>query len=854
MPENNAANGGLTFLAPVSGIVMPITDVPDPTFAEKMLGDGIAVDPTGELLVAPVAGTVTNLHKSHHALTLTTAEGCEVLMHIGLETVLLKGQGFTPRIKEGDRVKTGDPLIAFDANYLVKNAASLLVMSVFTSGGEVSPLANPELQVEAGKTPIAEIILAKSGTAAVAAAGAAAAGAAKTSAPMVIRNPVGFHARPAAVLANGAKQFASDIKINKNGNTANAKSVVAIMGLQVEHNDTVTLTANGPDADAALAKLVPLIEGGLGESLTGPPPKPAAPLPKTPPKPVSTDPKRLLGVSASPGIAAGRVFQLRTADLAVEEKGKGAAVEKDSLLAALRESKEELSKLQADLKSRADAGKAAIFSAHQEILEDPEILDAAQKGITYGESAAFAWKKAFNHQAETLAKLNNELLAGRANDIRDVGRRVLGHLTGSAGKGPAIPSGVILVAENLTPSDTAGLDKAKVLGFATTGGGATSHVSILARAAAIPAVAAIEDRALEIPDGTMVILDGAKGEIRLNPSPEEIARVQTLRDRASLRRKDELRDANLPAETRDGRRMRVVGNISGAAEAREIPGLGGEGVGLLRSEFLFLQREAAPNVEEQAAVYTTIAKAFGPDRDLVVRTLDVGGDKPLSYFPLPPEDNPFLGVRGIRLNLVDADLLTNQVRAILAAAPFSKLHIMFPMVATVEELRGAKEVVLREKQALGISAEVKIGIMVEVPSAAIMAEELAREADFFSIGTNDLTQYTLAMDRGNARLAKFADAMHPAVLNLIAMTVRGAHRHGKWVGICGGLASEVVAVPILLGLGVDELSVTVQSIPAIKAAVRAHSRAECEDLAGKALALLTAGEVRELAGKFSDAE
>ena len=847
MPTTGARNTVL--LAPVSWVVVPITDVPDPTFAEKMLGDGIAVDPMEETVRAPAGGTITQLHNAHHALTLTTADGVEILIHIGLETVLLKGKGFTALVKEGASVKAGDRLIDFDADYLARNAASLLTMMVVTGGGGVAGHPANGGGAEAGKPPVLEVYAGEEAPTAPAAGGGSA-GETKTSAPILIRNPVGIHARPAAMLVNNAKQFSSVIRLVKNGKEANAKSVVSIMGLDVENGDSVTLTASGDDADAALAKLVPLIQSGLGEDLTGAPAaKPTAP-PAAPPRPKSDNPDLIVGVPASPGLVAGQVFKIRADDIAVDEKGKGAEAEKSALLAAVDTAKKQLANLQDELRRKADAGKAAIFAAHTELLEDPELLDATLAGIAKGQSAAFAWKNAYNEQAAGLAKLGNELLAGRANDIRDVGRRVLGLLTGNEKKAPDIPPNAILIAENLTPSDTAGLDKTKVLGFATVGGSATSHVAILARSASLPAVAAIEERAMDIPDHATVILDGGKGELRLNPSREDIDRVTALQTELSQRRKTDLANALKPATTADGVTVKVVANVGGSAEAREIPELGGEGVGLLRSEFLFLQREQAPTPEEQSAVYCTVAKYLGKDRDLVVRTLDVGGDKPLAYLPLPREDNPFLGVRGIRLALVDKELLVTQIRAVLSCASLTRLHIMFLMVATAEEMRGAKEMVQREKEALGITDEVKIGIMVEVPSAAVMAERLAPEVDFFSIGTNDLTQYTLAVDRGNPRLATMADGLHPAVLDLIAMTVEGAHKHGKWVGICGGLASGLEAVPILLGLGVDELSVAVSAIPAVKAAVRRQSAADCRSLAAEAKDMLTAPEVRERARSF----
>jgi phosphocarrier protein FPr len=309
---------------------------------------------------------------------------------------------------------------------------------------------------------------------------------------------------------------------------------------------------------------------------------------------------------------------------------------------------------------------------------------------------------------------------------------------------------------------------------------------------------------------------------------------------------EELSEADRPAVTKDGRRIKVVANIGSATEAEEIPSLGGEGVGLLRSEFLFLQRTDPPSEEEQAAVYQAIAKTLGPERDFVVRTLDVGGDKPLAYLPMPIEMNPFLGVRGIRLTLANKDLFRSQLRAILSASAYSKLHIMFPMVSSEDELLEGKAMVLEEKEKLGITCDVKVGMMVEVPSAAVLSETLSKEADFFSIGTNDLTQYALAIDRGHPLLAKKADALHPAVLSLISKTVKGAHANGKWAGVCGGIAGDIAAVPILIGLGVDELSVSSSAIPSIKAQVRRQELSECEKLASEALSLSTAFQVRAL--------
>jgi multiphosphoryl transfer protein len=520
-------------------------------------------------------------------------------------------------------------------------------------------------------------------------------------------------------------------------------------------------------------------------------------------------------------------------------------IERRRLDAARAEAGRELGALHDRLQTGGESSQAAIFTAHQELLSDPDVLDIAQSAIDKGRSAAAGWNLAVTTQAERLAALPNELLAARANDLRDVGRRVLGTLLGASDETRTFPDQSILIAEDLTPSDTVGLDRAKVLGFCTISGGATSHVAILARSLDLPAVAGIDPRALDVVEGTAVILDGSAGILRLNPDPTEMSRVRDRLARHAKRRAADLAAAHEPAHTKDGHRLEVVANIGGREDAEQSLRLGGEGVGLLRSEFLFLNRVTPPTEEEQFTVYRSIAETLGPNRPLIIRTLDVGGDKPLPYLSLPHEENPFLGERGLRVGLNRPDLLRTQVRAIVRAADGFPIKIMFPMVADLEEWRQARKIVEQEARSLGL-AMIPAGIMVEVPSAAILAGVFAPEVDFFSIGTNDLTQYTLAMDRGHPKLAARVDAMHPAVLQMIARVVEAAKPHSRPVGICGGLASDLRGVALLVGLGVDELSVSVPALPAVRAAVRRLDLAECRDLAKRALASATAADVRRL--------
>ena len=835
----------IELMAPLDGVLLPLEQVPDPVFAGRMVGDGVSIDPLGEVLLAPCAGIVAQVHSAGHAATLTTPEGIEVMLHIGLDTVMLKGKGFTPKVRVGQSVAAGDPLIAFDADFVATHAKSLLTQVIVTNPDRLAGMTAATGAVKAGRDAILTLELGTGEADAAAGPG----GDRVVSDAIVIPNVAGLHARPAAVLANLAKRYESRVTLRRGEDEANAKSVVSIMRLNLEHGSKVVLVAEGPDAADALNALAPQVAAGLGDEGTAPAPAPATteirPVAAPVPRPRSDDPYLILGVSASPGLAVGQVYQLRRDEIEVAETAGEPHVERRRLDDAMDVAKVQLEALQAELHAQADPAKAAIFAAHQELLDDPDLVDVAASAIAKGKSADYAWQQAYSAQALQLAALPNELLAARAADLRDVGRRVLGILTGEPVEQPELPVGTILIAEDLTPSDTASLDRTRVVGFATVGGGATSHVAILARALDLPAVAGIEPRALDVAPGTTVVIDGAKGQLRLNPDAAEEGRIREAKTRAEARRKADIAAARHPAVTKDGHRVEVVANIGGVADAEEAIRLGAEGVGLLRSEFLFLERATAPSEDEQTQIYQAVSAALG-QAPLIIRTLDVGGDKPLPYLPLPREENPFLGVRGVRLAIDRPEILRTQIRAILRVTGNRRLGMMFPMVSALDEYRGLKAVVAEETANIGRKEPVQIGIMVEVPSAAIMAAQFAREVDFFSIGTNDLTQYTLAMDRGHPKLAPRADAMNPAVLKLIAETVEGAHAAGKWVGVCGGIASDLQAAPILIGLGVDEFSVSVPAIPGIKAAIRQYALPDCQELARRALTSDSAAEVRAL--------
>jgi phosphocarrier protein FPr len=825
--------------------VWPLERVPDPVFAQKMVGDGLSIDPADALLLAGCDGEVVSLHAAGHAVTLRTKEGMELLTHVGIDTVTLKGQGFHPRVKLGDKVQAGAPLIEFDLDFLATHAKSLLTQVIIPNSDRVTSWDRASGLVSAGKDTLFTVTFGE-GEDATSADGPKTV----TSEAVVIPNPTGLHARPAAVLANLARGFKSAIKLQLGDRQANARSVTSILALEVSCGTKVQVVASGPDAAAAVQKLAEVLAQGCGDEGCAPAPAPAtttvSPSAAPAPRRKSADPDVLSGVPASPGLAVGEVFQLGRVEIAVTEAGEGVDVERQRLSAAIATAQGQLAALRAQLHAQVDAAKAAIFAAHDELLSDPDLLEIAESAIAKGKSAAFAWNSAVTTHANRLAALRNQLLAQRANDLRDVGLRVLSVLTGAQIRPSEYRPNTVLVAEDLTPSDTAALDRTRVVGFCTTRGGATSHVAILARSLGIPALAGIEPAALELPNGTLVILDGKKGTLRLHASPEQVARIRHSQELAEQRRREHLARAHEPAVTVDGTRIHVLANIGGLNDASVIGDLGGEGVGLLRSEFLFMERRYPPTEAEQLETYQAITQAVG-SRPIVVRTLDVGGDKPLSYLPIPKEDNPFLGERGIRVGLDRPEILRTQLRAILRASAFGKVSVMFPMIATLGELRDVKAILAQEAASLGVPP-VPAGIMVEVPSTAVMAAQFAREADFFSIGTNDLTQYTLAMDRGHPKLAPRVDGLSPAVLRLIAHTVNGARSAGRNVpvAVCGGIASDLNAVPILLGLGVQELSVSVPAIPALKAQIRGLRVDACRELAERALAAESPEEVRAL--------
>ncbi|MBN9546374.1 MAG: phosphoenolpyruvate--protein phosphotransferase [Alphaproteobacteria bacterium] len=823
-----ASGPDLVLLAPFDGWAAPLSEVPDPVFADRMMGDGVAIDPLAAVLTAPCDGEIILLHAALHAVTLRAGNGAEILMHIGLDTVALGGRGFAAHVAQGQTVKAGDKLISFDLDQLAHAARSLITPIVITNAdGFVVARRMENVKVARGQALMT--------VRRIAPAPAAAAGYGReVRRELVVPMVHGLHARPAARLAGLAKSFAAEIAILSGETRANVRSPVALMGLGLTKGARVTIVAAGADADEAAAALTALIESGMDED--GAPSAAAAIV--AAPLPVRDG--VLAGVRAAPGLALGVAVRLVQPDIPVEEQGQGAAHEMQCLGAALAVMKQNL---------QAAAGKnatlSAILEAHLGILGDPELAAEARAQIEAGKSAGYAWRSAVREQVAVLKGLKDPRLAERASDLIDLERQVLSALGGAEAVAMTLPQNAILLAEDILPSQLAGIDAARLAGLAMAEGGPTSHAAILAASMNIPALVACGPALLEISDGMAVLLDADHGRLTVDPSPaarEKIARQIAARRRA---RRDAQANAQALCHTKDGVRIEVCANLGSVEDAVTAVAEGAEGCGLLRTEFLFLNRQSPPGEDEQADVYRAIADALG-GRPLIVRTLDIGGDKPAAYLPFPPEENPALGLRGVRVSLWRPDLLATQLRAILRGIPPAQCRIMVPMIASLDELRQVRRILDDARAALGIADPVSLGVMIETPAAAITADILAAEADFFSIGTNDLTQYSLAMDRGNARLAAQFDALHPAVLRLIAATAKGADRYERRTGVCGGLGSDVTAAPILIGLGVRSLSGTASQIAEQKAAIGSLTLAQCRDLAEKALAATSASDVRGL--------
>lgn len=814
-----------TIAAPLAGWVTLLSEVPDPVFSERMLGDGVAIDPTGDTLVAPCDGEVLTVNEARHALSLRQDNGAEIILHLGIDTVTLGGAGIEALVEPGNRVSTGDPLLKFDLDLLVRRAPAVVTPIIICDGSGFSVEVLTHGMVSPG-----DALLRVTRTGPVEEARESAGQLCTSKVQVALTH--GIHARPAARIVDAVRHHSSTAFLVHGDKTANAASPVALLGLGVGHGATISVEARGPDAEAAVEAIAAVLRDATtdekDEDVVA-----SAPAGRR-------DGPGLVGVPAAPGLAIGPAFWLHKAPIEIDRPSEGPTKEREKLDAALTRSASEMRA------GAAQAGAAgAIIAAQLALLDDPALAELAYAEIMSGSGAGMAWRKATEAHAAVLSGSTDRRIRERAEDLRDIEGRVLAALLGCNIEAADVPKGAILLADELLPSQVVTLDPANVAGIALVRGGPTSHAAILAAGMGLPMAVAFGQQLQQVESGATVVLDADNGTLEVNPANDRLAEATSLLARRSAAEDHARAQGNKLCHTSDGTRIQVFANLGSLADAEAAVAESAEGCGLLRTEFLFLDRSTPPTEEEQRAQYQAIADTLG-DRPLIVRLLDVGGDKPAPYLDLPAEENPALGQRGIRVGLARTDLLETQIRAILAVQPKRRCKIMAPMVASLAEIEAVANMVER----LG-GAE--LGVMVETPAAAMTSDLLARRASFLSIGSNDLTQYALAMDRGNAAVAAGVDGLHPAVLRLIARACDDGRKHNILVAVCGGLAADPLAIPILIGLGVRELSVPPARIAATKALVGQLALEACQALATEALALDSAAAVRAFVASFEGA-
>lgn len=667
--------------------------------------------------------------------------------------------------------------------------------------------------------------------------------------------PSGLHARPSSAWADQAKKLGLAIQVRHNQDIAMADNMVELLQLGLKYGDSVVISASGDLAKAALQHFKKSITSlSMHEQNDAEHEK----LQKQKSKMYSWKPPKTLdaailhGVSASPGFAIGKSYHLTTTCSVVLDNPTSLDEAGILLDQALKQAKEQMATLVERTTERLSERDAAIFKAQLALLEDKILINTACQHIVAGHGAAWSWHQAVEEKAKDLTLSENATLAERATDLRDVGNRVLSYIDPTLKYHSLmdLPDGEwILTATDLSPSDTVLLDVEKVKGLVIVYGGPTSHTAILARTLGIPAIVAAGESVAHVENGSTMIVDGDGATVYVNPSEVNLSSARDWIEVLNKKHAEEEAHRRQPATTTDGHTIMIGTNVNRPDQIPFAIGQGAEGVGLMRTEFLFLESTKPPTEDEQYVIYKEMVNQLN-GLPLIIRTLDIGGDKQAEHLRLPHEDNPFLGVRGARLLLRRMDLLLPQLKALYRTAKAGKqLSIMFPMITSVTEIMTLKSYCEGVRQSLDAPV-IPIGIMVEVPSAAIMADLFAEHVDFFSIGTNDLTQYALAIDRQNPELAAEADSLHPAVLRLIQKTVEGAKKYHRHVGVCGGLAGDPLGAMILTGLGVDELSMTARDIPTVKAKLRAQSLVQMQQLAESALLQDCAIDVRALVEKI----
>jgi len=827
----------LILVSPLAGWALPVEEIPDPVFAQRMVGDGVGIDPTSNELCAPCAGRVFPIAGASHALSLRPEGGGEILLHLGIDTVKLGGAGFQSLVGEGESVRAGQPLLRFDLDLIARRAPSAVTPVLLPAGGRILRRATGQLLA------VGDFLMEVEFEAVAASPSSSGSGGEALRRTLRIPFEHGLHARPAAQIGHALRAFSdASVRLRAAKGEVDALSTTALMALGTHEGEEIELIARGRDAQAALDAVTALFDGERKHGARSKP-VPAVPVAAR----AVAGPGQLTGVIASRGLAFGPAYQLPKQEFVFAPTSDDPARERLALEDAIAEAHAMLAGAEF---TEGDAGES-VLAAHSELLLDRGLVDAARAHVEAGASAPAAGRKAIDAAAQVLAAMEDARMRERVADLRDVERRVLGQLTGQVdARHWHLPEQAILVVDDLLPSELLGM-RDRLAGLCMARGGSTSHVALIASAMGLPALVALGPDVLAISKGDVVLVDAERGLLSLAPSPETLEAIEQERSARTRRAAEDLLAAAAPGHTRDGVHVAVNANLGAASEAALAIERGADGCGLLRTEFLFVERDTAPTEDEQFAQYRLIADALAP-RPLTIRTMDIGGDKPIPYLPLPPEENPALGLRGLRTSLAFPDMLRAQLRAILRLRS-AQVRILLPMVNDLGELRAARALLRECADDLGIDALPPLGVMIETPPAALLARRRLREADFLSIGTNDLSQSTLAIDRGHPQLSAKLDALHPAVLRLIGSTAAAGEARGREVAVCGGLASDPEAVALLVGLGIRELSAVPGTIPTQKRILRGLDLSSCRELARRAMEMEDAEAVRALVASWPGA-
>ncbi len=829
----------ISLFSPINGELQKITDVPDPVFSQEVMGKGFAINPTNGYLYAPFSGVIKQVAETKHAVTLESENGAQVLIHIGVDTVNLKGQGFKTQVKTEQKIKSGDLLVEFDMSYLQENVPSKQIVIILLNSDKYSwdysqakfhknvsakTLLGVSIlkgyQLEKNDENITQDICSNI----------------SYTKNIIVNHKTGIHARPAALIQNIAKEFKQNITISLNDKTADAKSILDILNLGISYQDSIVIKVYGDNAEKIAENISSIIEQNSKEDNES-----SNNNIKKKKTNISLGENKLSGITVNEGVVIGKVKQLK---LNIPEFGEEFTSVDNEINKFNNTTDKVIETLKQQVNQETNKDNKNIMQAHISLLSDSLWINSIINNIKLQNPVGKSIKLTLSEMSNKLNNNNNEVIKQRVNDITDIAIQLLNQLSPNTNNtNLEIKEPIVVIAEDILPSVFSKLDKSNILAIVTTKGSLTAHISIMARAYSIPMIINTEAKILEISDNQQIIVNASNSYININPTQDDIQKSNTLIKKIEINLNTVNKKSNEKSLTRDGTHIKIVANITSADEAKIAFDNGADGVGLLRSEILFMHKNSMPNDKEQLVDYQEIVDCL-QGKSVVIRTLDIGTDKGLDYYPLEKEENPALGVRGIRVSLQNSDVLYNQLKAILSITPVESYKIMLPMISSVNEVIEVQKVISKIVTELNISTKVSLGVMIETPAAALIINQLNKLVDFYSIGTNDLSQYVLAMDRNSEKLTKYIDGLSPSVLRIMKIACNDANSKNKSVAVCGMLAENICAVPILLGLGVRELSVSPSNIGKIKDLVRKLDIENCKKISNECLELNSFKEVR----------